>query len=427
MKVLVVGQGGREHALVWKLAQSPRVSRLYCAPGNAGIAELATCVPIGDTDIEGLVRFAKEEGIDLTVVGPEAPLVAGVVDCFEEEGLRIFGPRREAAMLEGSKSFAKAVMEKYGIPTARYQAFEDYEAALRYLREHGAPVVLKADGLAAGKGVTVAKTLEEAEAALERMMREKVFGEAGSRVVIEEFLQGQELSLMAFVDGETVLPMVPVQDHKPVFDGDRGPNTGGMGTYSPTPQLPQSVIEESIRRILQPVAKAMVAEGKPYRGVLYGGLMVTAEGPKVIEFNARFGDPETQVVLPRLEAFLLEVLEAVVDGRLAEVNLTWRKEAVVCVILASEGYPGAYPKGRIIQGLFSPEEQQQREVYLFHSGTVRENGQWLTNGGRVLGVTALGQDLAAARDKAYQAIEGIRFEGMHYRRDIGLRGLKEEY
>ena len=424
--MLVVGQGGREHALVWKLSQSPRVSRLYCAPGNAGIAELATCVPIGDTDIEGLVRFAKEEGIDLTVVGPEAPLVAGVVDCFEEEGLRIFGPRREAAMLEGSKSFAKAVMEKYGIPTARYQAFEDYEAALRYLREHGAPVVLKADGLAAGKGVTVAKTLEEAEAALERMMREKVFGEAGSCVVIEEFLQGQELSLMAFVDGETVLPMVPVQDHKPVFDGDRGPNTGGMGTYSPTPQLPQSVIEESIRRILQPVAKAMVAEGKPYRGVLYGGLMVTAEGPKVIEFNARFGDPETQVVLPRLETDLLEVLEAVVDGRLAEVNLTWRKEAAVCVILASEGYPGTYPKGRIIQGLFSPEEQQQREVYLFHSGTNRENGQWLTNGGRVLGVTALGQDLAAARDKAYQAIEGIQFEGMHYRRDIGMRGLKEE-
>jgi phosphoribosylamine--glycine ligase len=426
MKVLVVGQGGREHALVWKLSQSPRVSRLYCAPGNAGIAELATCVPIGDTDIEGLVLFAKEEGIDLTVVGPEAPLVAGVVDRFEEEGLRIFGPRREAAMLEGSKSFAKAVMAKYGIPTARYQAFEDYEAALRYLREHGAPVVLKADGLAAGKGVTVAMTLEEAEAALERMMREKVFGEAGSRVVIEEFLQGQELSLMAFVDGETVLPMVPVQDHKPVFDGDRGPNTGGMGTYSPTPQLPQSVIEESIRRILQPVAKAMVAEGKPYRGVLYGGLMVTAEGPKVIEFNARFGDPETQVVLPRLETDLLEVLEAVVDGRLAEVNLTWRKDAAVCVILASEGYPGAYPKGRIIQGLFSPEEQQQREVYLFHSGTVRENGQWLTNGGRVLGVTALGQDLAAAREKAYRAIEGIRFEGMHYRRDIGLRGLKEE-
>lgn len=426
MKVLVVGQGGREHALVWKLSQSPRVSRLYCAPGNAGIAELATCVPIADTDADGLVQFAKEEGIDLTVVGPEAPLVAGVVDRFEEAGLRIFGPRREAAMLEGSKSFAKAIMAKYGIPTSRYQAFEDYEKALRYLREHGAPVVLKADGLAAGKGVTVAATLEEAEAALERMMREKVFGEAGSRVVIEEFLQGQELSLMAFVDGETVLPMVPVQDHKPVFDGDRGPNTGGMGTYSPTPQLPQAVIEESIRRILQPVAKAMVAEGKPYRGVLYGGLMVTAEGPKVIEFNARFGDPETQVVLPRLGTDLLDVLEAVVDGRLAEMNLSWREEAAVCVILASEGYPGSYSKGRVIEGLFGPEEQQQREVYLFHSGTARVNGQWLTNGGRVLGVTALGQDLAAARKKAYQAIEGIRFEGMHYRRDIGLRGLKEE-
>jgi len=426
MKVLVVGQGGREHALVWKLAQSPRVSRLYCAPGNAGIAELATCVPIGDTDVEGLIRFAKEEGIGLTIVGPEAPLVAGLVDRFEAEGLRVFGPRREAAMLEGSKAFAKEIMAKYGIPTARYQAFEDYEAALRHVREHGAPVVLKADGLAAGKGVTVAMTLEEAEAALARMMREKVFGAAGNRVVVEEFLQGQELSLMAFVDGETVLPMVPVQDHKPVFDGDQGPNTGGMGTYSPTPQLPQAVIEESIRRILQPVAKAMVAEGKPYRGVLYGGLMVTAEGPKVIEFNARFGDPETQVVLPRLETDLLEVLEAVVDGKLAEVNLSWRKDAAVCVILASEGYPGTYPKGRVIQGLFSQEEQQQREVYLFHSGTARQNGQWLTNGGRVLGVTALGQDLAAAREKAYQAIEGIRFEGMHYRRDIGLRGLKEE-
>lgn len=425
MKVLVVGQGGREHALVWKLAQSPRVRQLYCAPGNAGIAELARCVPIGDTDLENLVRFAKEERIDLTVVGPEAPLVAGLVDRFEAEGLRVFGPRQEAAMLEGSKSFAKEIMAKYDIPTARYQAFDDYEAALRYVREHGAPVVLKADGLAAGKGVTVARTLEEAEAALARMMREKVFGDAGNRIVIEEFLQGQELTLMAFVDGETVLPMVPVQDHKPVFDGDRGPNTGGMGTYSPTPQLPPSVIEDSFRRILQPVAKAMVAEGKPYRGVLYGGLMVTAEGPKVIEFNARFGDPETQVVLPRLKSDLLDVLEATVEGRLADVQLEWRPEAAVCVILASEGYPGAYPKGRVIQGLFDAEEQHARQVYLFHSGTARENGQWLTNGGRVLGVTALGDNLATARQRAYEAIEGIRFEGMHYRRDIGLRGLRD--
>ncbi|OJF17400.1 MAG: phosphoribosylamine--glycine ligase [Bacillaceae bacterium G1] len=423
MKVLVVGQGGREHALVWKLAQSPRVSRLYCAPGNAGIAELATCVPISETDLDGLVRFAKEEGIDLTVVGPEAPLVAGLVDRFEAEGLRVFGPRKEAAMLEGSKAFAKEIMSKYGIPTAQYQSFEDYDEALRYVREHGAPIVLKADGLAAGKGVTVAQTLEEAEAALERMMKDKVFGEAGKRVVVEEFLQGQELSLMAFVDGETVLPMVPVQDHKPVFDGDKGPNTGGMGTYSPTPQLPQSVIEESVERILKPVAKAMVAEGKPYRGVLYGGLMVTAEGPKVIEFNARFGDPETQVVLPRLETDLLDVLEAVVEGRLADIQLQWKREAAVCVILASEGYPGSYPKGRVIEGLFDPEEQRKRQVYLFHSGTARKDGQWLTNGGRVLGVTALGEDLAAAREKAYRAIEEIRFEGMHYRKDIGLRGL----
>ncbi|HEY8342755.1 MAG TPA: phosphoribosylamine--glycine ligase [Calditerricola sp.] len=420
MKVLVVGQGGREHALCWALARSPRVARVYCAPGNGGIAEVATCVPIKETDFAALAQFARDEGIGLTVVGPEAPLAAGIVDFFRAQGLPIFGPTRAAAQVESSKAFAKRIMKASGIPTADYAVFDDVEAALAYVREKGAPIVVKADGLAAGKGVTVARTVAEAEAALHRAMREGVFGAAGSRVVIEEYLEGEELSLMAFVDGETVRPMVPAQDHKPVFDGDRGPNTGGMGAYSPVPQIGPAVIDAAVERILKPMAAALVREGCPFTGVLYAGLMVTADGPKVIEFNARFGDPETQVVLPRLKTDLLEVLLAVVEGRLAEVELAWRDEAALCVVLASGGYPHGYETGKAIAGL----DRIDSDVLVFHAGTRRTGEALVTSGGRVLGVTALGATLAEAQRKAYANVARIRFDGMHFRTDIGNRALR---
>jgi len=419
MKVLVVGQGGREHALCWALAQSPHVERVYCAPGNGGIAEVATCVPIKETDLAALARFAQDEGIGLTVVGPEAPLAAGIVDFFRARGLPIFGPTRAAAQVESSKAFAKRIMQQHGIPTADYAVFDDYGAALAYVREKGAPIVVKADGLAAGKGVTVARTVAEAQEALRRAMREGAFGAAGSRVVIEECLEGEELSLMAFVDGETVRPMVPAQDHKPVFDGDRGPNTGGMGAYSPVPQMDPAVIAAAEARILRPMAAALAREGCPFTGVLYAGLMVTADGPKVIEFNARFGDPETQVVLPRLKTDLLEVLLAVVEERLEEVALEWRDEAALCVVLASGGYPHGYEVGKAISGL----ERVDPDVLVFHAGTKRDGEALVTSGGRVLGVTALGATLAEAQQKAYANAARIRFEGMHYRTDIGNRAL----
>lgn len=420
MKVLVVGQGGREHALCWALAQSPRVERVYCAPGNGGIAEVATCVPIKETDFAALAQFAQDAGIGLTVVGPEAPLAAGIVDFFRARGLPIFGPTRAAAQVESSKAFAKRIMKACGIPTADYAVFDDFGAALAYVREKGAPIVVKADGLAAGKGVTVARTVAEAEAALRRAMQEGAFGAAGSRVVIEEYLEGEELSLMAFVDGETVRPMVPAQDHKPVFDGDCGPNTGGMGAYSPVPQVDPAVIDAAVERILKPMAAALVREGCPFTGVLYAGLMVTADGPKVIEFNARFGDPETQVVLPRLETDLLEVLLAVVEGRLADVELAWRDEAALCVVLASGGYPNGYETGKAIAGL----DQTDPDALVFHAGTKRDGEALVTSGGRVLGVTALGATLADARAKAYANVARIRFDGMHCRTDIGSRALR---
>lgn len=423
MKVLVIGGGGREHALVWKLSQSPHVTEIHCAPGNGGIAQMAKLVPLSERDVAGLAQYAKEAGIDLTVVGPEAPLVDGLVDQFEAWGLKVFGPRKGAAQIEGSKSFAKELMKRYGIPTARYEVFDDYEAARQYLKQHGAPVVIKADGLAAGKGVVVAKTMEEAEEALRQTMVEKTHGEAGASVVIEEYLEGQEMTLMAFVQDDTVLPMVPAQDHKPVYDGDRGPNTGGMGSYSPVPQVDASTVDWCVEHILKPAARALLAEGVPFRGVLYGGLMLTDSGPKVIEFNARFGDPETQVVLPRLETDLLEVMLATVEGRLHEVRLKWSDEAAVCVVLASEGYPGPYVKGRLLTGIPSLEEQSSEKLYLFHAGTSLDSGQLVTSGGRVLGVTALGKDVGQARQKAYEAVGRIRFDGMHYRSDIGWRAL----
>ncbi|MEK3782604.1 MULTISPECIES: phosphoribosylamine--glycine ligase [unclassified Paenibacillus] len=421
MDILVIGGGGREHAIVWALAKSPKAGKIYCAPGNAGIGQLAECVPIAVSEFDKLTAFAVEKQVGLVVVGPDDPLADGIVDAFDSTGIPVFGPRKNAAEIEGSKTFMKDLLHKYGIPTAAYAKFDDYEEALVYLRRQGAPIVVKADGLAAGKGVTVARTLEEAEKALSDIMQSKVFGEAGSRVVIEEFLEGQEMSILAFVDGETVKPMSAAQDHKPVYDGDQGPNTGGMGTYSPLPHIDPSIIEEAVETIIKPTAKAMVAEGRPFRGVLFAGLMITPDGkPKTIEFNARFGDPETQVVLPRLQTDLLEVFLATVNGKLADLELEWSKDAAVCVILASGGYPASYPKGIAISGL----DDEQEGTIVFHAGTSRDaDGTWRTNGGRVLGVVGLGADIAAARAKAYARAESIAFEGKHNRTDIALKAL----
>ncbi|GIO94876.1 phosphoribosylamine--glycine ligase [Paenibacillus lactis] len=421
MDILVIGGGGREHAIVWALAKSPKAGKIYCAPGNAGIGQLAECVPIAVSEFDKLTAFAVEKQVGLVVVGPDDPLADGIVDAFDSTGIPVFGPRKNAAEIEGSKTFMKDLLHKYGIPTAAYAKFHDYEEALAYLRRQGAPIVVKADGLAAGKGVTVARTLEEAERALSDIMQSKVFGEAGSRVVIEEFLEGQEMSILAFVDGETVKPMSAAQDHKPIYDGNQGPNTGGMGTYSPLPHIDPSIIEEAVETIIKPTAKAMVAEGRPFRGVLFAGLMITPDGkPKTIEFNARFGDPETQVVLPRLQTDLLEVFLATVNGKLADLELEWSKDAAVCVILASGGYPASYPKGIAISGL----DDEQEATIVFHAGTSRDaDGTWRTNGGRVLGVVGLGADIAAARAKAYARAESIAFEGKHNRTDIALKAL----
>lgn len=419
MRILVVGGGGREHAIIWSLSNSEKVDKIYCAPGNAGIAELAECVEIREDQFEELAKFALEQEIDLVVVGPEAPLFGGLVDVLEDKGLKVFGPRKDAAIIEGSKVFAKQLMKKYDIPTAAYESFDQYETALDYLRKQQVPVVIKADGLAAGKGVTVAQTMEEAEQALRDIMVDQVFGEAGARVVIEEFLSGQEMSILAFVDGETVRPMVPSQDHKPVFDGDKGPNTGGMGTYSPVPHIPQSVVDEAIESILIPAAQAMVKEGRPFRGVLYAGLMIGEKGTKTVEFNCRFGDPETQVVLPRLKTDLVDILLATVEGRLDEIDIEWSDEAAVCVVLASGGYPGPYEKGKRITGLDKVEQS-----IVFHAGTAQHDGHIVTNGGRLLGVTALGRELTEARQKAYADIEKIEYEGKHYRTDIALKALQ---
>lgn len=421
MKVLVVGSGGREHALVWKLQQSSSVEKVFCAPGNAGIARMAECVPLGVNDFSALIAFAKKEEIGLTVIGPEDPLLGGIVDAFEEAGLKVFGPNRLAAMMEGSKTFAKDLMLKYGIPTGGYQSFTEYEQALAHVREQGAPIVIKADGLAAGKGVVVAMTLEEAEDALRSMMVDDVFAGAGTRVVIEEYLTGEEMTILSFVDRGTVIPMVPSQDHKPVFDGDKGPNTGGMGTYSPVPHMDEAIVREAIDTIIVPTVKAMEKEGIEFRGILYTGLMMTEKGPKVIEYNVRFGDPETQVVLPRLDSDLAEIFLAVAEGRLAGVKeVNWKEDAAVCVVMASEGYPGSYPKGCVISGL--PE--QTENVIVFHAGTAEENGHIVTSGGRVLGVTALGADLHEAKQKVYETIKGISFAGAHYRTDIADKALR---
>ncbi|MCS7463759.1 phosphoribosylamine--glycine ligase [Paenibacillus doosanensis] len=418
MRVLVVGGGGREHAICWALKKSPKVQELYCAPGNGGIAEVAECVPLQVNQFEELGEFAIDNNIDLVVIGPDDPLSEGIVDHLEAKNIPVFGPRQNAAILESSKVFSKELFKKYNIPTAAYESFDDYEAALAYLRKQTIPAVIKADGLAAGKGVVVAQSLEEAEKALYDIMVKKVFGDSGNRVVIEEFLTGQEMSILSFVDGKVVKPMVPAQDHKAVFDGDQGPNTGGMGTYTPLPHIPQSVIDEAIETIIKPTAAAMVSEGRPFRGVLFAGLMITPQGPKTIEFNARFGDPETQVVLPRLQTDLLDIFLAAVSGHLEQMDIRWSDDAAVCVILASEGYPGSYPKGLPIEGL-----ADVRDSVVFHAGTALKDGQVVTNGGRVLGVTALGKDIAEARAKAYADADRIRFQGKHYRTDISKKAL----
>lgn len=423
MKVLVIGQGGREHTLVWKFKQSEKVTNVYCAPGNGGTQSMATNVPIKETQISELIEFAKNNGIDFTFVGPENPLLDGIVDRFQEAGLRIFGPNQAAALIEGSKSFAKDLMKKYNIPTGSYEVFTSVDEAIAYLDKQQAPIVIKADGLAAGKGVVVAETIEEAKQAVHEMLEDARFGEAGHRVVIEEFLAGEELSLMAFVDGETVVPMVPAQDHKPVFDGDKGPNTGGMGAYSPVPHMSDQQVEQAVETILIPTAKAMKSEGRPFTGILYAGLMMTDAGPKVIEFNARFGDPETEVVLPRMKTDLVDVVEAVINGQLDQLNVEWKEEAAVTVIAASEGYPESYPKGRVITGM--EKWEHDKKVTVFHAGTQQtDSGQLTTSGGRVIAVTAVDTDLYAAKQKAYDAIHTIHFEGMHYRNDIAAKAFK---
>lgn len=422
MRVLVVGAGGREHALCWKLTQSPKLTRLYAAPGNPGMAQLAECVPIQGMDFDGLLAFAHRERIDLTVVGPEDPLAAGITDRFEAAGLKVFGPSRLAAEIESSKAFALGLMHQYGIPTADYAAFTDPEKAEAYLLRKKPPIVIKADGLAAGKGVIICPTLEEARQAVHQVMVRRTFGTSGSTVVIMDYLEGEEASILALTDGEDIAVLAPSQDHKRIFDGDRGPNTGGMGTYAPAPVVSDDVLADVLERIVLRALRAMKAEGRTYKGVLYAGIMLTADGPKVFEFNCRLGDPETQVVLPLLEADLLDLFLACCEGRVKEVSVPPAQRAAACVVAASAGYPGDFRKGLPISGL--DEVERMQDTVVFHAGTARQGGQTVTNGGRVLGVTALADDLPSAIAGAYEAIGQIHFEGMHYRRDIGYRALK---
>lgn len=418
MKVLIIGSGGREHAIAWKVAQSPKVDKLYCAPGNAGIAQVAECVPIGAMEFEKLAAFAKENAVDFTVVGMEDPLVGGIVDIFEREGLRVFGPRKNAAILEGSKAFSKDLMKKYNIPTAAYENFEDADSALAYLREKAEfPIVLKADGLALGKGVLICNTLEEAEEGVKTIMLDKKFGTAGSTLVIEEFMTGREVSVLSFVDGKTIKTMTSAQDHKRAQDGDQGLNTGGMGTFSPSPFYTKEVDDFCEKYVYQATVDAMAKEGREFKGIIFFGLMLTEKGPKVLEYNARFGDPEAQVVIPRLKNDIVEVFEACVDGKLDEVDLQFEDNAAVCVMLASDGYPVSYEKGFPIEGLENFEDKDG--YYVFHSGTAMKDGKVVTNGGRVLGVAAKGADLKEARANAYKATEWITFANKYMRHDIG--------
>ena len=418
MKVLIVGSGGREHAIAWKVAQSPKVEKIYCAPGNAGIAEVAECVPIGAMEFEKLADFAKEHQVDLTVIGMDDPLVGGIVDVFEKEGLRVFGPRKNAAILEGSKAFSKDLMKKYGIPTAAYENFDNADEALAYLETASMPIVLKADGLALGKGVLICNTLEEAKEGVKSIMLDKKFGSAGNQMVVEEFMTGREVSVLSFVDGNTIKIMTSAQDHKRAKDGDEGLNTGGMGTFSPTPFYTEEVDQFCREHIYQATVDAMKKEGREFKGIIFFGLMLTDKGPRVLEYNARFGDPETQVVLPRMKNDIVEVFEACIDGTLDQIDLEFEDNAAVCVVLASDGYPVKYEKGLPIRGL---ENFRQKDgYYVFHAGTAFDReGRIVTNGGRVLGVTATGENLKAARANAYRAAEWVDFDNKYMRHDIG--------
>ncbi|MBS4216382.1 phosphoribosylamine--glycine ligase [Neobacillus rhizophilus] len=419
MKIMVIGRGGREHAICRKASESQQVEKVFAAPGNAGMTDVAELVAIEESSHEQLIQFAKEQGVALTIIGPEVPLLEGLADKFSEAGLRVFGPRQAAAEIEGSKSFAKELMEKYQIPTADYAVFTSYDEARQYVEEKGAPIVIKADGLAAGKGVTVAMTMEEALESLKSMLLDKQFGAASARVVVEEFLDGEEFSLMAFVNGEVVVPLEIAQDHKRAFDGDKGPNTGGMGAYSPVPQIGAEIVQTAVETILKPAAKAMVQEGRSFCGILYAGLIKTENGPKVIEFNARFGDPETQVILPRLRSDLVQVVNELLDG--GTPVLEWDEEAMLGVVVASKGYPGDYVKGAVLEGL---GELDPEKVYVFHAGTAKkEAGEFVTTGGRVLLVGAKAGNLAEAQEKVYAELEKLTPDGVFYRRDIGFKAI----
>ena len=417
MKILVVGGGGREHTILWKLAQSPKKPELYCAPGNGGISQIATCVDIAATDIENMVAFAKREKMDLVVVAPDDPLAMGMVDALEKEGIRAFGPKKNAAIIEASKAFSKELMKKYHIPTAEYETFSDAQKALEYVKTAKIPLVVKADGLALGKGVLICKTRQEAEQAVRQVMLDKAFGAAGNTVVIEEFLEGPEVSVLTFTDSHTILPMASAQDHKRARDNDEGLNTGGMGTFSPTPKYTPEIQQQVEREIIRPTVDALNAEGRPFKGVIFFGLMLTKDGPKLLEYNARFGDPEAQSVLFRMKNDLLEICEAVIEERLSEITLEFEPGAALCVVMASGGYPEHYEKGKEISGL----DEVSDGVVVFHAGTKLENGKFYTSGGRVLGVVAKGEDMEAARKIAYENVQKIHFEGAQYRRDIGIK------
>ncbi len=419
MKVLVVGGGGREHTIVWKLSQSPKVDKIYCAPGNAGIAKIAECVAIKATDVEAMVDFAVQAKVDMVMVAPDDPLVLGMVDAMEAKGVRAFGPRANAAIIEGSKVFSKDLMKKYNIPTAKYEVFDNADDAIKYLQTAPIPTVIKAEGLALGKGVIIAQTLEEAEKAVHEMMEDKVFGNAGSRIVIEEFLSGPEVSVLAFTDGKTLKPMVSAQDHKRAYDNDEGLNTGGMGTFSPSRIYDEKMAEECMNNIFLPTMDAMNKESRTFKGVLYFGLMATKDGVKVIEYNCRFGDPETQVVLPRLESDLYEIFDAIIDERLSDVDIKWRDGGAVCVVAASGGYPVKYESGFEITGV--EDAEALGDITVFHAGTKNVDGKIVTAGGRVLGVTAVAESLDAAIKKAYEGVEKVHFDKMHYRHDIGIK------
>jgi len=422
MKILVIGSGGREHALVWKINQSPKVSKIYCAPGNAGISQLAQCIDIGPDKITALADFAQDKKIDLTVVGPELSLSMGIVDEFTKRGLKIFGPTKMATEIESSKVFSKYMMKKYLIPTADYSTFTDTKEALAYIKKKPFPLVLKADGLAAGKGVFIVRDADEAKAALDSLMNEKIFGDAGLQVIVEDYLEGEEVSVLAFSDGETVIPMVSSQDHKKIFDDDLGPNTGGMGAYTPVPFYDKHAENEVLEGILKPIISGLKKEGREYKGVIYAGLVFTKEGIKVLEFNARFGDPETQVLLPGLETDIVEIFMAVIEGQLAKIELKWNNNAVVCVVAASGGYPAKYQKGKRISGLEKLENKN--DSYIFHAGTKFQEEEITTSGGRVLGMTAWAENIKEAKRMAYEGMEKICFEDMYYRKDIAQKAIK---